>query len=963
MQKFHRGITLERLDKFTDQNYFSDVNLCSLLVKAKSEESIQLLAYSVPDLKRIPFDKALSKKSHFKPAKKGDSFGPSWSTVWFHVTLTIPKNFAGERVDFVFDCDNEVMVWSTEGKPLQGMTGGGGFNRRVNYPLSFRAAGGEKFEFYLEMANNGMFGVGLGNDINPPQTDRFFTLKSVELNVINEQAHKLFRDFEIIRGIAKELPEQSQEGNDALVCANSIVNAFMRDQASIEECLKISGKFLAQKGNSTHSITAISMCHIDSAWLWPVAETIRKCARSWSTQIGFMKRYPEFKFACSQAQQFEWVEEHYPLLFEELKKYVKTGQFIPIGGTWVEMDCNVPSGESLVRQFLYGQRYYKKHFGVLPIVFWLPDTFGYSAQLPQIVRLSGMKYFLTQKLSWNNINKFPNNTFYWVGLDGSKVLTHFPPADSYTSQAEVREFVHCVKNNKDKCYSNESLFLFGNGDGGGGPTEAMIERVSRLKDVQGLAKIDYGHPDDFFNRLETNSGKNGSGGLTEWKGELYFELHRGTYTSQALNKRYNRKLEVLLREIEILLASSNTFEKYPKEELDHLWKLFLLNQFHDILPGSSIEQVYKDSTADYKMIEEKGKDLMEKAFEQVLSKSFVNNKSSKPDPVYLAEESIELFDVCCFGYYGTLMKNALNRFKKADLVLSTFNSLGFARKEVIEVDLPEGVKANELGFSQVTAEGNKGLVIVETKPLSVQVHQLKKENIVPAEVSVSDGLFTLENYYVRAVFTEQGQLKSFYDKINSRQVIAEGSLGNTFRIFDDVPLFWDAWDVEVYHLEKSFGVGVGKVSVYEKGPVRVSLLLEVNLSPTSKLRQVISLSSISPRLDFTTSVDWNENRKFLKVEFPFNIQSDYATYETAFGWVQRPTHYNTSWDLAKFEVCGHKFADLSEYGYGVALLNDCKYGYATHGNVMRLSLLRAPKAPDANCDIGKFFSLILMLIL
>ncbi|PKY21567.1 hypothetical protein RhiirB3_409571 [Rhizophagus irregularis] len=914
-----RGITVDRCEKFISRNYYSDVNLRSQLYKDRedSKDYIKLHVYSVPHLKRITFKEAV--KGEYKKAERGDHFGPSWSTHWFHISVKIPEYWKNEEVQFLWDADNEGMIWTVEGVPLQGLTGGYGDDRRAEYVLTRNCKGGEKFEFYLEMACNGMFGNG-SNTINPPDPNRTFRLNTVELVVPNKDAWGLFYDFQIILDSAKEIPNDTVRSAQALYIANNIVNVFKPgDNKTVIEGRKIAQEFLKNKNGSTqHKLTAVGHCHIDTAWLWPFDETKRKVARSWSTQVGLMDVYPDFKFVCSQAQQFEWLQEYYPQLFEKVKEKADKGQFLPIGGTWVEMDCNLPSGESFCRQFLYGQRYFEHNFGKRSSVFWLPDTFGYSAQLPQIIKGAGLKYFFTQKLTWNNINKFPNTTFYWIGIDGSKVLTHMCPAESYVSQCKVGELINSVRNHKDKEYSNESLLVFGNGDGGGGPLASMIERLHRMKDIDGLAKVEMGSAEEFYERLEKDSKE-----LVTWKGELYFELHRGTYTSHGRIKRYNRKSELLLRDVELLstinFIKSQTENKgftfdYPKKELDKLWKYVLLNQFHDVLPGSSIEMVYDDANKFYEEVEKTGNTLLEKAL----------------DKLFKISDSAE-------------------SAKKGLLAL---NTLGWNRTEVVEVPVCEGMGQ----FPQLSKDKKSGFVLVnDVTGLGAQGVDLEiPTNLTQVTACVIDDLFCLQNKYISAKFDKHGRLVSLVDldlKLN-RELIPEGQHGNKFNIYEDIPLYWDAWDVEIYHLQKGHEAGLGTVKIIESGPLRASLLLESKISKTSTLRQVISLTAVSRRIDFDTTVDWDENRQFLKVEFPFDIYNDYATYETQFGFVQRPTHYNTTWDSAKFEVCGHKFADLSEYGYGVALLNDCKYGYAIHGNVMRLSLLRSPKAPDAHCDIG-----------
>ncbi|CAJ0832316.1 13763_t:CDS:10 [Entrophospora sp. SA101] len=860
-----RGITVDRLDKFTSPDYFSDVNLYSQLYKNRvnpttCEGCIELAVFSVPDLKRVTFEEA--KNAHYKPSKLGESFGPSWSTHWFRVNVQIPNNWVNEEVQLLWNANNEGMVWTIDGLPLQGLTGGGGDDRRVEYVLTKNSKGGDKFEFYIEMACNGMFGNADNGGINPPNPNRYFKLETLELVVRNEEAWNLFYDFQIIRGVVKDLPANSVRSAQALTTANSIINKFqLGNDESIKECRKIAKKFFENKnGSSQHNLIAVGHCHIDTAWLWPFDETKRKVARSWSTQIGLMDQYPDYKFVCSQAQQYEWLKDYYPNLFERVKEKATNGQFLPIGGTWVEMDCNIPSGESFCRQFLYGQRFFEKTFGKKCKVFWLPDTFGYSAQLPQIIQSSGMKYFFTQKLSWNNINKFPNTTFHWIGLDGSKVLTHMCPSETYVAQCTVGELVKSVNNHNDKEYSNESLLVFGNGDGGGGPLSSMIERLNRLKDIDGLPKVEMGSADEFYERLEKNSKE-----LMSWKGELYFELHRGTYTSHGYAKKYNRKCELLLRDVELL--STISYYTEPKDNK---------NQFHDVLPGSSIEMVYDDAYKFYEEVEKVGNELLKEVVDDVLKVSSVTDSTEK----------------------GLLV----------------FNTLSWPRAEIVKIPA-----CNGLGALQQHSKDKESGYVLEIKINPVKVFE------------VNDEFYCLENEFLSVKIDKHGRITSLVDREFEYGIL---------------PIFWDAWDA-----------GLGVVQIHEEGPFYASLLLKTNLTRTSSLEQVISLSAVSRRLDFETKVDWNENRQFLKVEFPFDINSDYATYETQFGFIQRPTHYNTSWDYAKFEVCGHKFADLSEYGYGVALMNDCKYGYSTHDNVMRLSLLRSPKETIRKHESKSYFSI------
>ncbi|KAL0082850.1 glycoside hydrolase family 38 protein [Phycomyces blakesleeanus] len=914
--KLIRSITMDRCSNFTSGGANgNDVNLLSQLYKARtnSEEYISLLVHSVPDLKRIPFQEAIQQE--FRPTRLGEWFGPSWSTHWFHVQLRIPNEFAGEEVHFIWNADNEAILWSMDGAPLQGLTGGAGSDARHDYLLTSRAQGGEVTQFYIEMACNGMFGAGNGL-IGPPDPNRFFNLNELDLAVPNKLAWDLLYDYQIILGMAKDLHAESTRAAQALYTANKIINAFRPgDDSTLPLCLAIAADFLkAKNGDAQHEIHALGHCHIDTAWLWPFEETIRKAARSWSSQIGLMDRYPDYKFICSQAQQYEWVRDNYPALWDRIREKNAMGQFLPTGGTWIEMDTNMPNGESLCRQFLLGQRFFEEHFGKRCKVFWLPDSFGYTSQLPQLMRLAGMKYFFTQKLSWNNVNKFPLTTFWWIGLDGSKALIHMAPSETYNAQCTPEELIRTVKNHRDKEYSNTSLLVYGNGDGGGGPLSSMIERLKRMRDVDGLPRVEMSTPTDFYEKIERESPE-----LTTWKGELYFELHRGIYTTHALCKKLNRSCEFLLRDVEMLATFAHIMDPaqftYPKAEFDVFWKMICLIQFHDVISGSSIEMVYEDCLQMYAKVDSMGKQMREDLLERLMGL----------DPAATPPTS-----------------------KKA---LSIFNTLAWSRTEVIEVPLDEDLPT----MKQYSAFGRTGYTLVSNvPPLSVQGCSLEEDlKYEPVKVVTDQkNNIVMENQYIQVTFDKSGHLIGLHDKEERRELIKPDERGNVFRMYEDIPLFWDAWDVEIYHLEKGRVVEEGSVQILEQGPLRAALLVEKRISATSRLRQIVIMTAVSRRIDFETEVDWNENRQFLKVEFAWDIMADTVNYETQYGVVKRPTHYNTSWDSAKFEVVAHKFADLSEYGYGVALLNDCKYGYAAHDNIVRLSLIRSPKAPDSNCDIG-----------
>lgn len=862
---------------------------------------VKLSTYVAPG--RITFDEAMRGK--YRPCQIGELFRPLWSTHWFKVEIHIPGEWHRQEVHLRWDSSSEACVWQN-GVPLQGLTGsartgsGDGGDRqkpiRTTYCLTKSAYGDENITLYIEAAMNGMFGL-----INGDEFCQLGLLRQADIATFDRALWDLLWDYTIISDMATHLPSNTPRGGQALYAANAIVNqVYLDDPSTWPAGREIAAQFLsARNGDGQHNLSAIGHAHIDTAWLWPLAETMRKCYRTFSTALCYMQDYPDYKFVCSQAQQFAWMKEQQPALYEKIKAAVQAGRFIPAGGSWVEPDCNLPSGESLVRQFLYGQRFFQQEFGITCREFWLPDTFGYPAALPQIMRGAGIEYFLTQKLSWNQFNKPASSTFIWGGLDGSQVLVHFPPADTYNADASVKELLFNVTNFKDHERANESYYLFGYGDGGGGPTQEMLEQLSRVKDVDGLPRVEIRTSQEFFERCKADAKD-----MPVWVGELYFELHRGTYTTQARNKLHNRRAETLMHNLEFLaaMAYATKAAPYPSTEIERLWKLILLNQFHDIIPGSSIHEVYEDSERDYREIFEVGEQLLRDSLEALLPEG----------------------------------EN-----------LIAINTIGFDRHEVIELPIESPTLQKAANGQPLAVVNVYAMTLAEIGAITTS------KKFIPVTVTSLEETFILENEHLRAVIRNDGHIISLLYRSSNHDAIEPNQLGNHFVIFDDHPNDWDAWDVDVFHLEKRTEISPpASVYILESGPLRAILEYEVKLTPQSHLKQTIILTCTSEYLEFSTEVDWHESGKFLKVEFPLNVRSQYATYETQYGCIKRPTHFNTTWDLAKFEVCGHRWADLSEPGFGVALINDCKYGYSVHDNVMRLSLLRATHGPDETADRG-----------
>jgi alpha-mannosidase len=765
-----------------------------------------------------------------------------------------------EHLEFHWDANNEGLVWSEEGTPLQGLTGGG---ERIEWVLPHSFRDGEEHIFYIEMACNKMFGNAPGGDtIQPPDPNNYYRLNAARISAVNLEARALYIDFWIIGDAAREFPDDSWEKHQALQVCIAIMDTFIAgngSQEAIKKCRKIAQQYVGEHVDSEKVyesdkeaiVKGIGHCHIDTCWLWPWAETRRKTARSWLSQCDLMDRYPEHRFTVSQAQQYKWLEQDYPAAFDRVKEKVKKGTFLPIGGSWVEHDTNLPSGESLVRQFLYGQRYFESRFGERCTTFWLPDTFGYSSQIPQLCRLAGMSRFFTQKLSWNNINNFPHTTFKWVSLDGSQVVCHMAPSETYTADAHFGDVKRSVTQHKSMDQDNTSLLVFGKGDGGGGPTREMLDKLRRCRGISDqiglLPRVTMGDTvDDFFAKLEQKAA-DGTEFVT-WYGELYFEFHRGTYTTQANNKRNNRKAEILLRDVEYLATLATIKSKaykYPKKEIDDMWENVLLCQFHDCLPGSSIEMCYDDS-----------------------------------DKVYA-----EVFSIGTKARTDALSVLGMTETLDHDSHLIAMNTLPWTRTELVEVP---SVKATSQQSKYAVVSGGPGVLEIQNPSVLGGPSASIKE--------VKDGVFQMTNAHF-SIEVESGCITSLMDLKANREVIAKGEKSNQLVIFDDKPLYWQAWDVEVYHLNSRHELQSGKSRILENGPHKVSVVTETQISKDSWVKTTISLATSMGEepgyVAIDCEVEWRETMKFLKVEFPVDIVNTEASYETQYGITRRPTHYNT----------------------------------------------------------------------
>ena len=826
----------------------------------------------------IPFSEKESLS--FKAIKEGDGWGKKWESAWFHLMGTVPAKWNGQKVVAHLDFSGEGLVFDKNGKALQGITNGSIFDpnfKRVWVPLFDKCTGDESVELWVEATANSLFGVYTEADPGENDPNRYGNfpakVESMKLSIFDESLWHLWLDFRVIHGLIKRLPEDSVQRSRVIECASTAIDAYADNLDNVEKAREILQQELSKQASASDlKVTAVGHAHIDTAWLWPVRESVRKCARTFASQLALIEKYPDYIFGASQPQHYQFIKDHYPEIYERIKTAIKKGQWECQGGMWVEADCNLISGESMLRQILLGKNFFMDEFGVDIDNLWLPDVFGYSAALPQVLQKSGIKYFLTQKLSWSQFNNFPHHTFKWQGIDGSEVLTHFPPENTYNSELDTEFLMPAQTHFKEKQVLDEFISLFGVGDGGGGPKPENIELGQRLANLESVPQVKFGTAKSFFHRLDNISPK-----LKKWVGELYLEFHRGTFTTQAKVKKANRQLENTLRLVE-MHYSCLPLSEYPQAQLDRIWKVVLLNQFHDIIPGSSITKVYEVTHKEYENAEKELATLISSAAEKLFTKD---------------EDTITFFNPNHYELNGR-------------------------------------VNLDEIGEVAV--------VIPPYSFISKQLNKLK-----PIQ-NKTQGL-TMENSLIRYEFNSKGQLISAFDKELGLKMITDS--GNVFTLYDDHPNNWDAWDVDIFYEEAIVESLSGKQMSAD------GLRFNYSFGKKSTLEQSITLALHSKRLDFKTNVDWHEKHRMLRVAFPVIVQSDEASFDIQYGFVKRPTHRNTSWDMARFEVVGHKYADLSNEDFGVALLNNCKYGYKVHGNVLDLNLLRSPNNPDPDADQGE----------
>ena len=863
---------------------------------------LEVAAWEAPG-EPVPFARAVA--ADYEPFAVPSAWGAPWSTTWFRLRGEVPATWAGGAFDngrfsgvlghgavrdglaaeLVVDLgftgagpgfQAEGLLWRPDGTVVKGIA-------PLNDAVGLPDAG--PFTFYLEAAANpGLMASGHPFDPTPlgdkatAGSAPLYTLRAADLVRRDIACWQLAQDLTALIGLTKELPPDSVRFARLVKGLADVCTAIdpQNVAGSVPAAEALLAPLLAQPAHaSAHTVVATGHSHLDSAWLWPVRETIRKAGRTLANALSLIEAHPQFTFAFSSAQQYAWVKKYYPDVYAGVKKAVEAGRLRPVGSMWVEADTNIPGGEALVRQLVLGKEFFLREFGVETLDAWLPDSFGYTGALPQLIRASGGRWFLTNKMSWNDTDTMPHQTFFWEGIDGSRVLTHFLPAENYGVAATAHDLVFEERNFIEKATLDKSLMLYGWSDGGGGATREMVASVERFHNLEGAPKTVFGDPYDVFEEAERHADE-----LATWSGEMYLELHRGSYTSQLRSKQGNRRSEHLLREAELWAATAAVREgaEYPYDRLREAWETVLLDQFHDTLPGSGIAWVNADARADYARVAE--------ALESVVGAS-------------------------------------LEALAGAGTVELTANAAPQSRG---------GVPALALG----PATG-KPAVSVSGDPAA--------------------GV-TLANERYRVHITPQGRIDSAFDKRAGREAVPAGMLANLYQLHRDTPRQWDAWDIDDTYRDTVEDLA-GRIAGIDEATGTVSVDYRFG---DSVLRQRITLLPGDAGLQLATYVDWHERRKLLKLAFPCDLFAKTSASEIQFGHLERPTHCNTSWDQARYEICAQRWIRVAEGDFGVGLANDSTYGHdvttqarpdGSVVTIVRESLIRSQLFPDPQADQGE----------
>lgn len=896
--------------------------------------------------------------------------------LWLDKELTLPPAVEGCRVAGLFDFGEtgggntngfESLLY-VDGHPYQGVDG----NHRE---VLFTGKEGKPMRMTF-LLWTGLEGGG-------PHRTFYHQCRQAEVGYLHEKTDELYYLAKSVTGTLRVLPEDDVNYaglkaalDRALLCIDwdsdetwatggghgtgETWAGAAREQAgfyaSVGRALEVLTEELSRMEKQTDvTVHAVGHTHIDVAWLWRLKHTREKAQRSFATVLRLMDEFDDYVFLQTQPQLYQYIKEDCPEIYEGIRQKIREGKWEPDGGMWVESDCNIPSGESLVRQFLHGTRFFEREFGKKCEYLWLPDVFGYSWALPQILKLCEIDTFMTTKISWNQYNTIPNDLFWWRGIDGTEVLTYFVNTpdegremtarfSTYSGHMTARSVLGSWKKFRNKDLSRETLIAYGYGDGGGGVNREMLMMRRAMDQTPGLPHVKTGTAGAFFRKMHENVEKTDRY-VPVWDGELYLEYHRGTYTSQAYNKKTNRHLEHKLALAE-WLASVDFFSggSYPQKEINESWECVLLHQFHDIIPGSSIHEVYEDSRVNYRRAEEQVDQVIRAALDRLAGQPRPEVQAGQPRSEASAGNSA-----------AHMSENVSKSAGQNTQRFAICSVSSFGGQELVHIPVRE----------DGTFYDEEGNVLAAGKTADGWDVQLNVEPFAGRNITFVSGVAeqgcevfrfgenTLDTPFYSIGWNGEGQLTRLYDKQAGRSVLRPGAKGNVLEVYEDKSMDFDAWDIDIYYTQKMETMRICEpVRLVERHGLK-AVVRFVYAYRKSRVVQDMIVYRDSRRIDFKTHVDWHEDHRLLKTAFYTDIRATKATYDIQFGHAERPTHWNTSWDWARFEVCGHKWADLSETGYGVSLLNDCKYGYSIRDNAMKLSLLKSAKYPDTEADMGE----------
>ena len=855
-------------------------------MRAKIYKQVAPITVAVHKSKE-PIAPGVQESLSYSPIEKGAVWADVSGCAWFRLSGRVPETCAGKHVVIRISIGGEGLVYEGT-EPISGIAVGSNWHYMDQLGASVAksvievadaAEAGQEIEIYLDAGYNGFCG----------QNPDFGIFRFAELCVVDDGLRGFYYDYLCIASLLSvtEAADKRDELEGLLDASYALLGQ------AVDEARAVLAPLFDGEPDPSLNVTAIGHSHLDLAWLWPLRETKRKAQRTFANQLRNFERYPHFTYGASQPWQFEYIKDNAPTQYAGLKAMAAEGRFECQGGMWVEADTNLASGEALIRQILYGKSFFREEFGAEMQICWLPDVFGYNANMPQILKKSGLPYFCTIKLSWNEHNRFPHRSFVWQGIDGSEVLAHMPPDETYNSAGTPACMRFTAGNYPEREVAPEALFLYGVGDGGGGPGEVHIEMIERQARLAGSPSVSHGTAAGFFAKLEKYREA-----LPRYAGELYLETHQGTYTTQGANKNFNRRSEYALQDFEALHALAvRRGYAYPKDKLDAWWKEILLYQFHDIIPGSSIERVYAESQARYAKI--------------------------------LKEIEAGIKDVLAFmgeaGAAGRVANENGGGRVEGGKGFSVYNPTGFTRTEYVS-------RGRKWYLAEVAAHG--------FAPLRV------------ASLPQAPFAYTAEsmaNEFVSLRFSKTGEIISLIRKADGFEY-AGGEL-NALRIYGDKRRPLDAWDIHMgYWAEPFTQLKATKVETTVDGPMlRRRSFYKYG---RSSIVQDIILYANSPVVYFRTECEWQAKLKMLRADFDVSIAAAEVLCDIQMGSVRRPTGDESPTEKAQFEICAHKYVDLSEAGHGISLLNDCKYGHRVKGRRMSLNLLRSPVWPDPTADRG-----------